>query len=112
MFKISQNPTYTWPVSFELPTDGGRTEKFTFDAVFKRLKQSEIEDMRKQIETSEINDADMVRQVLVGWNGVHDDTGEIPFSEGALSTLLDVPTVSTAIILALLTSLSGAKRKN
>ena len=36
MFKIVQNPTYTWPVTLELPADGGKTEKATFDAEFKR----------------------------------------------------------------------------
>lgn len=112
MFKIAQTPTYTWPVVIEQPADGGRTITHTFDAVFKRVTQSEVDDMRKAIEAEQLNNADMVRKVMVGWKGVEDDAGPVPFCDDALTKLLEVPMVSGSIVLALLHSLSGAKRKN
>lgn len=112
MFKIVQNPTYTWPVTVELPTDGGKTEKATFDAEFKRLSQSRVEEIKQAVERGEMRDADLAREALVGWSGVVDENGQVPFSEKARDQLLDIPMVATAIIMALLGSISGAKRKN
>lgn len=112
MFKLVQATTYSWPVSVELPVDGGRTEKASFDAEFKRLTQSRIEEIRGLIERDEIRDVDLVREVLVGWSGVVDADGPVPFSAQALNQLLDIPTVASSIVYALFQSLTGAKRKN
>lgn len=112
MFKITQATTYTWPVQVELPIDGGRTEKANFDAEFKRLTQSRIDEIRGMIEREEIRDVDLVRETLVGWSGVVDGDGPVPFSSQALDQLLDIPTVASSIVLALFQSLTGAKRKN
>ncbi len=112
MFKIVQNPTYTWPVTVELPADGGKTEKATFDAEFKRLTQSRVEEIRLAVERGEMRDADLAREAMVGWSGVVNDDGPVPYSEKARDQLLDIPMVATAIVMALLGSLSGARRKN
>lgn len=112
MFKIAQSPEYVWPVSVQLPTDGGRSEKANFDATFRRISQTRMDEIRKGITAGDINDADLAREVLVGWKGVVDDGGEVPYSEGARDRLLDIPMVSSAIVMALLESLSGARRKN
>jgi hypothetical protein len=112
MFKIAQSAEYTWPVTVEVPTDGGRSDKATFDARFKRLTQTRMDEIRKGISNAEINDADLAREVLVGWTGVVDDSGEVPYSEAARDRLLDIPMVSAAVVMALLGSLSGARRKN
>ena len=112
MFKIVQSATYTWPVSFDLPTDGGKTEKATFDAEFKRLTQSRVDEIRQAVERGEMRDSDLAREAMVGWSGVVDGDGQVPYSEKARDQLLDVSMVSTAIVSALLNSLSGAKRKN
>lgn len=112
MFKIVQNPTYSWPVTVELPTDGGKTEKATFDAEFRRLTQTRVDEIRQAVERGEMRDSDLAREALVGWSGVVDADGQVPYSEKARDQLLDIPMVSTAIVMALLGSLNGAKRKN
>lgn len=112
MFKIVHSPTYAWPVSVELPAGGGKTEKATFDAEFKRLTQSRIDEIRQAVERGEMRDCDLAREALIGWAGVVDCDGEVPYSEKARDQLLDIPMVSTAIVMALLGSISGAKRKN
>jgi hypothetical protein len=43
VFKLATSPVYFWPVSVSLPTDGGKFEKSTFDAQFKRIPQSRID---------------------------------------------------------------------
>lgn len=112
MFKIVQSDEYTWPVTVEVPTDGGRSDKSTFDAKFKRLTQSRMDEIRKGISAGDVTDVDLAREVLVGWSGVVDDKGDVPYSEAARDRLLDIPTVSSAVVMALLGSLSGARRKN
>jgi len=112
MFKIVQNPTYTWPVTLEIPTDGGKTEKATFDAEFKRLTQSRVEEIRASVERGEMRDIDLAREAMVGWSGVVDSDGAVPYSESGRDQLLDIPQVASAIVMALLSSISGAKRKN
>lgn len=112
MFVLSQSQSYSWPVTVELPTSGGKFEKSTFDAEFKRVSQSRIKEIQKQIEANEITDSDFCRDVLVGWKGIQDESGEIPFSEGARDRLIDVALVAGAIVKAFFTSLAGGKLKN
>lgn len=113
MFVISQKTTYTWPVTVEFPTDGGKTEKQTFDAEFKRVPQSRMTEIRAKIESGDITDIELATEVLAGWAGITDDRGEaVPYSEGAREQLLDVPLVASSVVFAWMQSLTGAKRKN
>jgi hypothetical protein len=113
MFVLKQSDSYSWPVSFEVPIDGGRHERQTFDGEFKRLPQSRIREIGKLIDDGDILDSAIAAEVLVGWSGVTDDEGkEIPFSQKSLDQLLDVPLLATSIVVAYFASLQGAKRKN
>lgn len=112
-FVLKQSDTYSWPVTFEVPTDGGRHERQTFDGEFKRLPQSRIRELGKQIEANETTDVEVASEVLVGWKGITDDNGkEVPFSQKALEQLMEVPLLATQVVAAYFQSLSGAKRKN
>jgi hypothetical protein len=112
-FVLKQSDSYTWPVTFDIPVDGGRHERQTFDGEFKRLAQSRITEIGEQIKAEEITDSTLAGEVLIGWAGVTDDAGkDIPFSQSALQQLLDVPMLAAAITLAYFESLQGAKRKN
>ena len=112
-FVLSQSESYTWPVTVEFPVDGGRFDKQTFDAEFKRLPQAKIRGIWDQIQSGEINDDDLCDLVLVGWDGIQDAKGAaVPFSEKAKVDLLDVPLVAAAVVTSWLDSLSKGKRKN
>ena len=112
-FVLKQSDSYTWPVAFDLPIDGGRHQRQSFDGEFQRLSQSRIREIATQIESGEITDAELAAEVLVGWSGVTDDSGkDVPFSQSALSQLLDVPMLASSIVAAYFGSLQGAKRKN
>lgn len=111
-FVLTQSTSYTWPVTVEFPVDGGRTEKATFDAEFRRLPQSRLKEIAQSIDANEITDVDIATEVLVDWSGVTDGSSEIPFSDKALRQLLDIPMVATAIVVAFFSSVNGAKRKN
>jgi hypothetical protein len=117
-FVLKQSDTYNWPVTFDIPVDGGRHERQTFDGEFKRLPQSKIGPMVAELgRLDDLSDMDRISElaadVLVGWSGVTADDGkEIPFSQKALEQLLDVPLLAVQIVKAYLDSLKGAKRKN
>lgn len=124
-FVLKQSSSYSWPVSFKLPVDGGKFEKQSFDAEFKRLPQSRINeiqaDVKVLIKASErnepieagISDQSIADEVLVGWAGVVDADGEdVPFTNAAKQELLNVPAVAAAIIVAYFDSLTGQKAKN
>lgn len=121
-FKLQQSATYVWPVKIVLPIDGGKRETHTFDATFRRLPQSRINEIIKLAklqergrldEDQELEDQDAAREIMTGWDGVQDDDGKaVPFSEGALTQLLEIPTVAGQIVRAWFGSLAEAKRKN
>jgi hypothetical protein len=113
MFVISQKSTYSWPVSVEFPIDGGKTDRQTFDAEFKRMTQTRINEIRELIEKNQTSDTELAREVLVGWEGVNDANNDaVPFTERSRDQLLDVPLVAGAVVMAWLGSLTGIKRKN
>lgn len=121
-FVLTQSATYKWPVKITLPIDGGKREVHTFDAEFRRLPQTRINELIQQIRLQErgrtepddlIQDTDAAREIVCGWSGVVDDDGKtIPFSEATLDQLLDIPTVAGQIVKAWFGSLEEAKKKN
>jgi hypothetical protein len=111
-FVVKQSDSYFWPVQVELPADGGRFEKHTFDAEFKRIAQSRIEEIMQGVVASSINDHDVVVEVLRGWKGVTDGTDELVWSEKNRDLLMEIPLVSASIIKAWMESLAGGRKKN
>jgi hypothetical protein len=121
-FVLKQSASYTWPVPLLIPVDGGRREKHSFDAEFKRLPQTRIDeiirlarmiDAGKGEREDEETMAKVPREILIGWSGISDDTGkEIPFSESALGQLLEIPTIAGQIIKAWFNSMEVAKKGN
>ena len=112
-FVLKQDDRFTWPISFDVPVDGGRHQRQSFDGEFVRVSQSRLRQFGEAIQGDEMTDADIARQVLVGWSGITDDEGEeVPFSKAALDRLLDVPMLATAIVTTYFKSLQGAKQKN
>ena len=124
-FVLKQSSSYVWPVTVKLPISGGKFEKQTFDAEFKRLPQARINkiqiEVQARIKSSErneatddsISDQSIAEELLIGWSGVLDEDGdEVPFSESIKQQLLDIPTLATAIIVAYFDSLTGTKTKN
>ena len=120
-FVLKQTASYTWPVPLLIPVDGGRREKHSFDAEFKRLPQSRINEIIKLARALEVgrgddemlDDKTAAKEILIGWSGITDDNAkDVPFSESALDQLLEIPTVAGQIIKAWFNSMDVAKRGN
>ena len=124
-FVLNQSQSYSWPVSIQLPANGGKREKSSFDALFKRLPQSRINEIQQlvqqRIKAAErgdeldngVTDQSIAAEILVGWAGILDADGDdVPYSEAVKAQLLDVPMMAGALIEAYFTSLVELKRKN
>ena len=120
----NSSSSYSWPVSFSLPENGTRKEQ-SFDAEFKRLKQSRINEIQALVQqrlkaledgledASGVSDVSIADEVLVGWDGIEDGEGNpVPFSVKAKRQVLEVPMLASSIIEAYFDSLIEAKRKN
>lgn len=109
MFKIKHNSDFTWPVKVQVPTDGRHQEQ-QFTARFKVVERSRFEDISSGDATAETA---LLREVLLGWEGVADESGEaLPFSEQVRDQLLEIPYVRTAVVEAFFEGIAGRKRKN
>ena len=124
-FVLKQSDSYTWPVSIRLPANGGKRERQTFDAEFKRLPQSRINEIQEEVQkrikaverneqpADEISDVSIADEILVGWDGIVDGDGEaVPYSKAAKAQLLEVPMLAGALITTYFESLAEQKQKN
>lgn len=124
-FVLKQSDSYTWPVSIKLPANGGKRERQTFDAEFKRLPQSRINEIQREVQLrikaaergedvpDGVSDQSIADEILVGWDGIVDGDGEpIPFSNAMKTQLLDVPMMASSLITCYFESLVEQKRKN
>jgi len=123
-FVLKQSSSYRWPVTIRMPADGGKREKQSFEAEFKRLPQSRIAEIQvqaqklvKAAEAGEqlegISDVSVADEVLVGWSGILDEDGdEVPYSQTNKAMLLEVPLMAASLVQAYFASLTDEKRKN
>jgi len=108
-----------------MPADGGKREKQTFTAIFKRLAQSRINEIQQEVQRriklgeagedvqGSISDVSLADEILVGWDDVNDGDGEaVPYSKTTKVQMLEVPMLASAIIEAYFESLVEQKRKN
>lgn len=123
-FVLKQSSSYSWPVTIRMPADGGKREKQSFEAEFKRLPQSRIAEIQAQaqklVKAAEageqldgISDVTVADEVLVGWSGILDEDGEeVPYTETNKAILLEVPLMAASLVQAYFASLTDEKRKN
>jgi hypothetical protein len=106
-FVLKKVASYKWPVTVETPIDGGKFQKQTFDAIFKKMSRSEFNNLVEQ------GDDALVDQIVEGWEGITDEDGkEIPFTQKTKKELTDDPYVMRALITAYADSVMGASQKN
>lgn len=113
MFKLNLSDSYFWPVTIQLPTDGGKMEKHTFDVQFKRLPQSDVVKLVDRVSEREATFVDVSKEIVVGWKGIQEPDGtELVFSDSALAKVLEISGMGSAIAQAFLDSARGLKVKN
>lgn len=106
-FKIALNPTFKTSVEVFTKNEKGLFDKSTFSAIFERLDLNELEELKK------LPAADVLRQKLKGWEGLLDeDNKDVPFSQVALDSVLQIPEAVLALQEAYWTSIFKQREKN
>jgi hypothetical protein len=127
-FVLDTASSYSWPVEFDIPGDGGRRVRQSFDAEFQRIDQAEVEEIVAGVRRREALQEDgqevpdelerfdpvtIARDLMVGWSGIKDTNGdEVPFTDATAMRVLRTPTVAAMIVRAWAESIAGSKRKN
>lgn len=114
MFQIaSANQTYSTSVRVDVPTDGGKNKTHVFKAIFKRVSQSELDNIHERIQEKTLTDAGLINEVMVGWDDVADEHGQkVEFNPDNLSALLDMYPTRPTIVQTFFTTINNAVRKN
>lgn len=106
-FVLKKVSSYKWPVSVDVPVDGGKFKKETFTAIFKKMSRSAFNDLVEQ------GDDALIAEIVEGWEGIKDEDGDsIEYSSETRDQLFDDPYVLRAVINAYTESLLGAQAKN
>jgi hypothetical protein len=106
-FVRKRSATVKWPVTVNVPADGGNFTEATFNAHFRNIGRADFNKLAAQ------GDDALIEAVLVGWDDMSDEDGkEILFSAATLKEQLDDYQWVQGTIAAYLEMLNGAKRKN
>jgi hypothetical protein len=124
-FILEQTPTFTWPITIKEQVDNGRYRTHSFEAVFKRLPQSRMEELaidfqrlRHAVKNDDLIERiptrEIANEILVGWSGIFepDNTTQIPYSEDSKAQLLEIATVAEMLVQTYIESIEKAKAKN
>lgn len=108
MFILEQHRIVKWTVRVNVPVDGGRFDVREFNGHFLCLNSNELEAL-----PNADRDAESLRRVLVGFDGVGQDgrDGPIAYSDVTRDQLINIPYVRTALIRAYAEIMSGVPAK-
>ena len=124
MFILKKEATFTHPIVFYTPGDGGSQNKETFDAVFKIIPQSRINEIGVQAQKKEkelkegimdgtdISDLLIADEILVGWEGITDGDKEVPFTTAPKKQVLDIAGLANLLVTEYLEVVAQQKTKN
>ena len=124
-FILEQTPSFSWPITIRETQDGGRYRTHTFEAVFKRLPQSRMDEIALDYQRiksyaardeviNELPTRAIASEILIGWTGIFepDNTTQIPYSEDTKAQLLEISTVADVLVTTYIESAEKAKAKN
>jgi uncharacterized protein YjhX (UPF0386 family) len=111
-FVLDQSPFYKWKVEVNVNKDGTvHTEVFT--ALFKNITQSRFKEMIKMVEDKQIDDIDVTKEILVGWEDMESADGtQVEFNKSNLNKICEVRGFATAVGFAFMESNQQIFEKN
>ena len=123
MFVLKMSASFKWPVTFSMPVDGIQ-EECSFEAEFKKLPQSRIYALMKEVQqkqreleegfgsVDDMSDIEIAKEILVGWDGVSDGENPIPFTKATKHQLLEEPMLASRLVEVYFEALTEMKTKN
>ena len=123
-FVLEQSPTFSHPITIRELQDGGKYRTHQFEAVYRRLPQSRMEEVQLQYQAMKaaaardqpldgIPTREIAAEILAGWNGITQPDGTpVEFSEVAKRQLLEVATVADVLVETYFDAHNKARAKN
>ena len=123
-FILEQSPTFSWPITIREVTDGGRHRTHQFEAVYRRLPASRMEEVQlayQRIKAAAARDQvvdaiptrEIAAEILAGWRGITDPEGaEVEYSPASKAQLLEVATVADVLVATFFEAHDKARAKN
>jgi len=123
-FILEQSPTFSWPITIREVADGGRHRTHQFEAIFRRLPQSRMEEVQlqyQQMKSAAVHDREIdaiptreiAGEILAGWTGINNPDGSaVEFDELAKAQLLEVATVADVLVSVFFEAHDKARAKN
>lgn len=106
-FKLSTSPSFEAKVTVSVAGLSG-----AFTARFKRLDQAQMDALHQRLMNSDIGDADIVDEILLGWgNDLLGEDGS-PLAQTERATLLAVAGMRACIVRAFFEAYAPARRGN
>ena len=124
MFILKKEATFTHPIVFYTPDDGGTQKKESFDAIFKIIPQSRINEIRESADKKQkeldqgitdgenISDVLIADEILIGWDGISDGENSIPYTKATKKQILDVPMLANTLVDVYFKEITKQKTKN
>lgn len=124
MFILKKEATFTHPIVFTTPADGCTQKEETFDAIFKIIPQSRINEIALQaqkkakeledgiFEGTEISDYMIADEILVGWDGITDGNEPVPFTKASKKQVLEVAGLANLLVTKYFEEVVKQKAKN
>lgn len=112
MFTIASSPAFWAKVRLSQTAEDGRRNEGQIECQFKRRGRTELTAVLESLKGEKVT-IEMVEEHLVGWKGVKDETGEMPYTPENLRKLCElVPSAPISIIKAYLDASAGAREGN
>lgn len=108
MYKIEKQNEISWPVTVNIPRDGGNTVKATFTGKFRILSGAEFNGIFAK---EGGNDEDLCRAMFVGWgDDLCDESGApLVFTEEERNKFISVPYQRMGVVEAYMQLSHGKK---
>lgn len=125
-FILSSRKTFLSPVIAHVPVDGGKTQRVSFNVVFKALTKSQVEDLMKKLRpdadtaqngsgvVANLTDRELLDELLVGFGeDLRDEHGNpMPFTHENVDLVCDQWPLEQAIVKSFFDNYIHAPRKN
>ena len=123
-FILEQSPTFSWPITIREVSDGGRHRTHQFEAIYRRLPASRMEEVQlayqkikvaaaRDQEVDAIPTREIASEILAGWKGITDAEGkDVEFTAASKAQLLEVATVADVLVATFFEAHDKARAKN
>ncbi|WP_339863183.1 hypothetical protein [Paremcibacter congregatus] len=119
-FRLSQKPLeVTWPITVNMPTNGGKTTVHKFSLKWKVLDTAEFDkSLPRAMDFTDDKDkepfVEFWSRIITGWKDIKGEKGDkdLPFNADNLKTLIRIPYIQSELLSTYKECIMGRQVKN